>query len=45
MNLPEEYIANASGFADINTTKAVGDKGAVEELDKSLKNQGKHILS
>ena len=38
---PEENIANASGFVDINTTRAVGDKGAVEELDKTLRKEGK----
>ena len=41
IKIPEEHIANASGFNEINTTKPIGDKGAVEELDKSLKKEDK----
>jgi len=37
IKIPEEHIASASGFSEVNTTKPVGDKGAVEELDKGLK--------
>jgi hypothetical protein len=40
IEVPEENIASASGFVDINTTKPVGDKGAVEELDKTIKKSG-----
>jgi hypothetical protein len=43
IKIPEENIARASGFVDVNSTKAVGDKGAVEELDKAMKNEGKNI--
>jgi len=39
VKVPEDHIANASGFAEINTTRPVGDKGAVEELDRAIKKE------
>jgi len=41
IKIPEENIVDACDFTEINTTKPSGAKGAVEELDKALKNQGK----
>jgi hypothetical protein len=40
IEVPEENIASASGFVDVNSTKPIGDKGAVEELDKTIKKSG-----
>ncbi len=36
IEIPEENICDASGFIKINTTLPEGDRGSVEELDKSL---------
>ena len=43
IKLPEENIASASGFTEVNTTKPIGDKGAVEELNKLLKKETKKL--
>jgi len=36
IEIPEENICDASGFTKINTTLPEGDRGSVEELEKSL---------